>query len=147
MPARLRIKVRNTLTYLQIIKSYWEAKREEILLRAKEEGLLILREEVPKRTGRLERSCWAELSKNTVLLGTAVPYDQYVDGEGRTAASPGRYVPYIGKKGKRLKRVSKRNPRLGIHPGSRKTPYSKRTTERLRTRIEEYLFDAMRNQP
>lgn len=107
MSVRLRIKVRGIQTYLQTLKSYWEKEGSRLLEYGAEEGLKILKEEVPKGpTGELEKSCWSEVRGKTVELGTNVPYAKYIDGEGKTEASPGRYVPYIGEKGKRL--VTKR---------------------------------------
>ena len=140
--ARVRIDARGVIRWLQMERDTWDRKGEKIVRRLGEKGLVILREEVPVgATGRLRASCWVEVSKHTAKVGTNMPYDKYVDGEGKTASSPGRYVPAIDK---RLVNVSKRNPDIGVHPGSKRTPYSARTAERMKAEAARLIEQAAR---
>ncbi|KXH76244.1 MAG: hypothetical protein AM326_03020 [Candidatus Thorarchaeota archaeon SMTZ-45] len=146
MPAvpRIRINVRDVVHYVGVVERYWEGQEMEIMNHLKDEGLIILREEVPKRSGKLAASCWSEISGKTVHIGTGEPYADIIDGYGRSPPSEGRYVPALGK---RLVKVSKTNPRIGIHPGSKKTPFSERTSERVFMIAEERMENALRNMP
>jgi hypothetical protein len=65
-----------------------------------------------------------------------VDYAPIIDGYGRTRASPGRYVPAIGK---RLVDPSKGD--IGWHPGSRKTPFSQRTYDRLSAWVDQKISE------
>lgn len=240
---RIRLEAREALTFIGTTEKFWEGAGKEWLEFGRRRGLEILQEEVPKgKTGKLHDSCWSEIQGKTVRIGTAVPYDEFVDGEGKTDASPGRFVPAIEKrlvtrkltpkqaimkraarrgipgklpKGTKIKfhdagiipypkekgyvtlaygyfdgkkreihiaakqprRVVERTlthelwhavqyasrlhmsereadsvaaslePKIGEHPGSKKTPYSKRTHERLREEMEGKMFDIMRGAP
>jgi len=247
---RIKIEVREARTFIGLTEKFWEGAGKDWLEFGKRRGLEILREEVPKgKTKQLHDSCWAEISGKTVKIGTAVSYDEFVDGEGKTDMSHGRYVPAIEKKlvktilspkeaiEKKAKRMgipiklrkdmkikfypeamALKDPKgpaagiyrhvirqyraqkvpppsihiaammkrkrqmekvlahelwhavqdaadrgfneaeamaveksmdrdIGMHPGSKKTPYSKRTYERLREEMEGKMFDLMRSSP
>jgi len=137
VPVRLSLNVGPMLRYVEAEKTYWDQARDEGLTDLAQEGVRILREEVPKgKTRQMEQSCTYRIEGNKITVLPDVPYAPIIDGEGRTTASPGRYVPRIDK---RLVRPSKRNPNIGLHPGAKKTPFSSRTVERWRAEAEEYL--------
>lgn len=144
MSARLNINISGVRRWLRVEEDYWKASRRKILATIAEQGLVILKNEVPKRTGALADSCFSEVRKNTVYLGASAPHAAVVDGEGKTASSPGRYVPAINK---RLVKPSVKNPNIGIHPGSRRTPYSKRAADKIRSLAAELLQDSTRGAP
>jgi len=143
--ARIRVDVNEVVRWLQMEKRYWEEAERTLLGKVADRGLEILKEEVPEgKTRELYDSCWSEVVGHTARVGTAVPYDKFIDGDGMTASSPGRYVPAIGK---RLVMPSKRNPSIGTHPGSRQTPFSRRTAERMVREAEVMLDEMVRGAP
>ena len=145
MVMRVRIESRNLMNYLETEKAYWDRFGQRILETVRDKGLEIYQQEVPKGpTRRLWNSLFADIQENKVIFGydlRIAPHAEHIDGYGRTARSEGRYVPAIHR---RLVRPSKRNPRIGWHPGSRKTPFTERTMVRLEQLVEQILTQGIR---
>lgn len=143
--ARVRINVQGAIKYVQAVRSFWDRAGDDILDFAERRGVEILQEEVPKgETMQLHDGCQAERTGKTVRIFSSAPHAEIIDGEGRVPSSPGRYVPAIGR---RLVRTSTTNPRIGTHPGAKKTPFGKRTAERLAMELEEEIRRKVRESP
>lgn len=134
---RVTIKAGNAIRAIQAEKQFWQDAGEEGLDFLSERGKEIMRERVPKgKTHELEDGVTSERKGNMVHIFSTAPHAEILDGHGRTKSSPGRFVKVIGK---RLVTVSKRNPRIGTHPGAKRTPFGEQTAEQLRAEAEEYI--------
>jgi len=120
---------RRTLT---LSAEFWRRAGRKFLRRVGEAGVETARQECPVRTGRLRDSIRYTISlvhpPTVTIEATAMKPDKGIRYgifvERGTAPSPGRYVPAIGK---RLVRPSRRNPRVGEHPGTPANPFMFRT--------------------
>ena len=121
---------------------------EDIGESIKDEGIKIMREEVPHGiTGRLEDSIKGEVTtrKNggTIKITATAPYANILDGDGRTESHdiyPRRKALRFITPGENAEYKFAKHVR---HPGSKQTPFSRRTVERLKevaiTKVKEAL--------
>lgn len=113
-----------------------------------QEGKNIMTEEIPEGgSGELKRSVQATVSRRpngmTVRIFPTAEHAVHVDGEGRT--SPHVIVPRTKKALTFYKEGSYHFARKVKHPGSKRTPFSRRTAERLRKYIDRLLDEMVRH--
>jgi len=87
-----------------------------ILVEMATHGFHFMQSIAPYRTGRLKSSIQVKVGDMEATVGPTVDYAPYL--EYGTRASPGRYVPAIGK---RL--VNPAHPSFGMHPGIKPQPF------------------------
>lgn len=142
---RITIKAGKVRRAIQAEKKFWQDAREECLDHFSVRGVEIMRSKTPVgKTGTLQAGVKSERSGNMIKIFSDAPQAEIVDGHGKTASSPGRYVKVIGK---RLVHSSIRNPDIGTHPGSKRTPFGEQTAEQLRAEAEEYIRRKVRERP
>ena len=118
--------------FLRVWKEKTDALKEAIRRGLEEAGALAKSEiesRAPVRTGALRSSVVVDVEGNTATVGPAATYAPYV--EFGTRASPGRYVPAIGK---RL--VNPSLPHFGMHPGIRATHFVEQSALASEPQIE-----------
>lgn len=139
----------------------YRKRKDEIFTKAGPRGIELLAAEAPKRTGKFagnfqfdrtgDRMWWFNPTRTEdgILLDLLI--DRPPGGPDRTRASPGRYVPAIGKRlvstsstktvvvgGRSFKITSGRN--IGMHPGAKRTPYYTRAWTKLKRWLTGEFF-------
>ena len=115
--AEVDAKLKQTMRLIRLGKSL-------ILAEMGAHGFHFMRGIAPRRTGRLVESIQTEGSESRMVVGPTVHYAPFV--EYGTRASPGRYVPAIGK---RL--VDASLPYFGWHPGIEGQHFVDKTREEM----------------
>ena len=126
------VKIRPPIQLLNGILRNWQYNKVPQLIESEYRKLLnagvrIMKQEAPSRTGALRNSIKIKLKTTSGgrrdkryhgRVGPSVKYAQFVDRG--TGPSPGRFVLAIEKR-----------VREGMHPGTPKNPFIKRTIDRL----------------
>jgi len=144
--ANVRISVEEVRKQLTAMVLHFKKRvPKRVLKKAGEVGVQIMKEEAPRGiTGRLRESIRYRITDKRVEIFPDIDYAKFVIRGIRS--SPGRYVPYLGtawagglELGKRLVRPSKRNPVIGMHPGTVPNPFVDRAARRMRPELDRIL--------
>ena len=138
------------IQWLRGEKNRWGGFKTKKLRELGEKGKKFLAQEVPRASGALAKNAtYAFEGADNVRIWTfahnvkGIDYAPIILGKGKTRASPGRFVPGIGKRlisterlmfgGKRLPGGSQvfQKRSIGMHPGSRRTDAYGATALRL----------------
>jgi len=147
---RLIIKVDGLTRWIETDTQKVRNSFDDIGESIKEEGIKIMREEVPHgTTSRLEDSVKGEVTtrKNggTIKITATAPYAEILDGDGRTESHdiyPRRKALRFVTSGENVEYKFAKHVR---HPGSKQTPFTRRTIERLREVASEKVKEALRS--
>jgi len=147
---RLIIKVDGLTRWIETDTQKVRNSFDDIGESIKEEGIKIMREEVPHgTTSRLEDSVKGEVTtrKNggTIKITATAPYAEILDGDGRTESHdiyPRRKALRFVTSGENAEYKFAKHVR---HPGSKQTPFTRRTIERLREVASEKVKEALRS--
>ena len=121
-------------------KDYPRKNINTVMSKIEREAIQELRSNVPKGTGKLQRSI-KSLSRTTAtgnfdlrsafIIGSPLSYTKYLDAG--TKPSPGRYVPVLGR------RIT-----TGMHPGTRALNFMQSTKNHMEPRINNLMEDFMK---
>lgn len=121
-------------------KEYPRKNINAVMSRIQDDAIQEMRANVPIGTGKLQRSI-KSLSRTTATgnfdlrasfaVGSPLAYTKYLDAG--TKASPGRYVPVLGR------RIT-----TGMHPGIRALNFMQSTKNAMEPRINNIMEDFMK---
>lgn len=136
---RVVIKVEDALRWIAVDGNIWYRIVPQAAQRSADFATVLNRVHTPRDTGRLQDSFGVivEESGRRLRCFWEAPYARFVD-QG-VPGGPGRYVPYIGEKGKRLVQPSGTNPRIGEWPGFE----GRRFIDKIADDLREFMIDSL----
>jgi len=150
MSVRIRVFAEAAIRSIQAESKYWEERKYDFGTAILRQGKDIMREECPEgETGNLKASCQSDLKLTPdgvdIFFWNEAWYFPIVDGERRTKAhlimAPAGKLLVFEKEGKviAIKGVK--------HPGSKRYPISKNTTNRVEEYVRELTNTYIRGAP
>jgi len=141
MHGRLYVSVKKQYKWIELEEKRIRGFIEHIGNSVRDEGVNIMKEEVPVRDGELRDSIEGKVEfrhdGGTVRVYPTADHAKYVDGEGRTAAHIIR--PRARKRLRFFKEGAYHFARVVYHPGSKRTPFTANTLVRLKEYADQLV--------
>ncbi len=129
---QITIKPKNLSKRIDKFRNKTKSEYRNLLSKMAESTAITMKAFAPSRTGRLRASIRIKSKhiglgsldlRSNILIGPTVRYASYVD-QG-TASSPGRFVPFLGR------RLITERPDFGRHPGITPSHFIDRTKDKM----------------